>query len=184
MIIEKSIIILIFSCSTQFSYKFNANSNSFQLTRNQHTCTMRANYRVNFHRKISCGTIAPIAFFFFFAERDMFRQLHDSDHVHRGIREITLIAKYPCLLLERSIDDVDIERYNFCFRAWRTYHPITSVLSRESEYKFRLLCQTCREKVPDSRRAHKLSLCASKESDEKVRFLSATERCSFLYRFS
>lgn len=53
----------------------------------------------------------------FFAERDMFRQLRDSDHLQRGIRGITRIAKYP-LSAERSIDDVDIEHYyNFCFRA-------------------------------------------------------------------
>lgn len=65
---------------------------------------------------------------------------------------------------KRSIDDVDIEHYNFCIQAWR----ITSVLFRESEYKFRLLRQTCREKVPDSRRARKQRLCASKRADEKV----------------
>lgn len=176
-VIIQKILLYLFNCLTQFSYKFNANSNSvFQSTRKQHTCTMRVNYRV-----------------LIFIEKYPAVQSRRSLFLPKGtcfanyttaiICKITRIAKYP-LSAERSIDDVDIEHYNFCFRAWRTYHPITSVLSRESEYKFRLLCQTCREKVPDSRRARKQSLCASKESDKKVRFLSVSGEMLILFRFS
>lgn len=156
---------------------------ALQLTRKQRTRTMRANHRVLIFEKLENILRYNCADRFF----------HRKRHVSPITRQRSSATRDPRNHTYREIPIVSgtIDWWRR-YRALQflypdlAYHRITSVLFRESEYKFRLLCQTRREKVPDSRRARKQRLCASKGADEKVweKLLIRTgERCS-LFRFS
>lgn len=122
-IVIQRILSHLFKRLTQFSYKFDANSNmhsALQLTRKQRTRTVRANHRVLIFEKSENILRYNRADRFFHQKRHVSPITRQRSSATRDPRNHTY-REIPCpLSAEWSIDDVDIEHYNFCIRIWRT----------------------------------------------------------------